>query len=62
MSCKSILLPVLLKRVLRIKSITYIHLIPAFSLKGEGTGTCVDTYANVVGRKAWPTLPGFTGF
>jgi hypothetical protein len=28
----------------RIKSTIYIPLIPAFSLKGEGVGTCVDTY------------------
>jgi hypothetical protein len=31
--------------VRRIKSISYIPLIPTFSLKGEGAGTCVDTYA-----------------
>ena len=47
MSCKSILPPLLLERVgeRRIKSTSYIPLIPAFSLKGEGAGTCVDTYA-----------------
>jgi hypothetical protein len=27
----------------RIKSTGYIHLIPAFSFKGEGAATCVDT-------------------
>jgi hypothetical protein len=45
MSCKSILLPLLMGRVgvRRIKSATYIHLIPAFSLKGEGAVTCVET-------------------
>jgi hypothetical protein len=26
------------------ESTSYIPLIPAFSLKGEGAGTCVDTY------------------
>jgi hypothetical protein len=31
--------------VKRIKSTSYIPLIPTFSLKGEGAGTCVDTYA-----------------
>jgi hypothetical protein len=47
MSYKSILLPLLLERVgeRRIKSTSYIPLIPAFSLKGEGAGTCVDTNA-----------------
>jgi hypothetical protein len=47
MGCKSAKLPLLLERVgvRRIKSIVYIPLIPAFSLKGEGVGTCVDTYA-----------------
>jgi hypothetical protein len=48
MSCKSILLPLLLERVgeRRIK-INYLYpLIPAFSLKGEGAGTYVDTYAH----------------
>ncbi|MDO9048781.1 MAG: hypothetical protein Q7U66_13755 [Methylobacter sp.] len=29
----------------RIKTTTYIPLIPTFSLKGEGAGTCVDSYA-----------------
>jgi hypothetical protein len=40
-------LPLLLERVgvRRIKSTSYIPLIPTFSLKGEGAGTCVDTYA-----------------
>jgi hypothetical protein len=46
MSCKSILLPLLLERVggeeNKIK--VYIPLIPTFSLKGEGAGACVDTY------------------
>jgi len=28
----------------RIKTTIYIPLIPTFSLKGEGAGTCVDTY------------------
>jgi len=28
----------------RIKSISYIPLIPTFSLKGEGAFTCVDTF------------------
>jgi len=39
--------PLLLDRVgvMRIKSTRYIPLIPTFSLKGEGAGTCVDTYA-----------------
>jgi len=56
MSCKSNLLPLLLERVgeRRIK-INYLYpLIPApstllragFFLKGEGAGTCVDTYAH----------------
>jgi len=31
--------------VRRIKTTIYIPLIPTFSLKGEGAGTCVDTYA-----------------
>jgi len=31
--------------VRRIKTTLYIPLIPTFSLKGEGVGTCVDTYA-----------------
>jgi hypothetical protein len=31
--------------VRRIKSTVYIPLIPAFSLEGEGTDTCVDTHA-----------------
>jgi hypothetical protein len=46
-SCSSHKLPLLLERVgvRRIKSISYIPLIPTFSLKGEGAGTCVDTYA-----------------
>jgi len=30
----------------RMKSTSYIPLIPAFSLKGEGAGTCLDTYAS----------------
>ena len=30
----------------KIKSAAYIPLIPAFSLKGEGAGTCVDTYVS----------------
>lgn len=29
----------------RIKTTIYTPLIPTFSLKGEGAGTCVDTYA-----------------
>jgi len=39
--------PLLLERVgvRRIKSTCYIPLIPTFSLKREGSGTCVDTYA-----------------
>jgi hypothetical protein len=32
----------------RIKSSAYIPLIPAFSLKGEGAGPHVDTYAAIV--------------
>jgi len=50
MSCKSILLPLLLERVgeRRIKSTIYTPpLILSFSLKGEGAGTCVDTHANM---------------
>ena len=45
--CNRIKLPLLLERVgvKRIKSSVYIPLIPAFSLKGEGADTCVDTYA-----------------
>jgi hypothetical protein len=39
--CKSTSLPLLLER--RIKSTGYFPLIPAFSLKGEGVATCVDT-------------------
>jgi len=37
-------LPLLLERVgvRRIKSTVYIPLIPTFSLKGEGSRTCVD--------------------
>jgi hypothetical protein len=31
--------------VRRIKSTVYIPLIPTYSLKGEGAGTCVDTHA-----------------
>jgi len=48
MSYRSIQLPLLLERVgvRRIKTPTYIPLIPTFSLKGEGAGTCVDTYGN----------------
>ncbi|WP_333879236.1 hypothetical protein [Methylobacter sp.] len=46
MSYKPSQLPLLLERVgvRRIKTTTYIPLIPTFSLKGEGAGTCVDTY------------------
>ncbi len=42
-------LPLLLKRVgvRRIKSTGYIPLIPAFSLKGEGASTSVDTLASI---------------
>ncbi len=29
---------------MRIKTPLYIPLIPTFSLKGEGAGTCVDSY------------------
>jgi hypothetical protein len=29
----------------RVKTTTYIPLIPTFSLKGKGASTCVDTYA-----------------
>jgi len=45
--CKSTSLPLLLERAgeRRIKSTIYIPLIPTFSLKGEGAGTCVDSYA-----------------
>ena len=52
MGCSSHKLPLLLERagVRRIKSTHYIPLIPTFSLKGEGAGTCVDTYAS--GEKA----------
>gem|GEM_PF-1163924 len=47
MDCKLTWLPLLLERVgvRRIKTSIYIPLIPTFSLKGEGAGTCVDTYA-----------------
>lgn len=47
MSYKPSQLPLLLERVgvRRIKTTTYIPLIPTFSLKGEDVGTCVDTYA-----------------
>ena len=47
MGCNSAKLPLLLERVgeRRIKSTSYIPLIPAFSLKGEGAHTCVDTHA-----------------
>ena len=47
MGCKSTWLPLLMDRVRvrRIKTTIYIPLIPTFSLKGEGAGTCVDTYA-----------------
>ncbi len=47
MTCISALPPLLLERVGEriIKSTSYIPLIPAFSLKGEGAATCVDTYA-----------------
>jgi len=31
------------ERERRIKTTIYIPLIPTFSLKGEGAGTCVDT-------------------
>jgi hypothetical protein len=49
MSCKSILLPLLLERVGGEENkINYLYpLIPAFSLEGEGAGTCVDTHANM---------------
>jgi len=48
MGCNSSKLPLLLERVgeRRIKSTSYIPLIPAFSLKGEGACTCVDIYAH----------------
>jgi len=47
MSYKVTWLPLLLERVgvRRVKTTLYIPLIPTFSLKGEGAGTCVDTYA-----------------
>jgi hypothetical protein len=47
-------LPLLLERVgvRRIKSTSYTPLIPTFSLKGEGAGTCVDTYAKGEGDKS----------
>ena len=46
MSCKSTMLPLLLERVgeRRIKTTSYVSLIPAHTLNGEGVGTCVDTY------------------
>jgi hypothetical protein len=46
MTCNSTKLPLLMERVgeRRIKSTSYIPLIPAFSLKGEGARICVDTY------------------
>jgi hypothetical protein len=54
MSCRSILLPLLLERVgvRRIKTSIYIPLIPAFSLKGEGAGICLDTYP-LMERALW---------
>jgi hypothetical protein len=47
MGCNSTRLPLLLERVgvRRIKSTSYIPLIPAFSLKGEGAPTFVDIFA-----------------
>jgi hypothetical protein len=47
MGCTSHKLPLLLERagVRRIKSTSYIPLIPAFSLKGEGEGACVNNDA-----------------
>jgi len=50
---KSILLLLLMERVgeRRIKSITYIPLILAFSLKGEGAGNCVDPFTPRVGGR-----------
>ena len=47
MGCNSTKLPLLLERAgeRRMKSTTYIPLIPTFSLKGEGAHTCVDTHA-----------------
>jgi len=42
MSCKSILLPLLLERGEEIKITLYAPLIPTFSLKGEGAGAYVD--------------------
>jgi hypothetical protein len=46
MGCNRTKHPLLLERVeeRRIKSTNFIPLFPAFSLKGEGAGTCVDTY------------------
>jgi hypothetical protein len=46
MTCSSTKLPLLMERagMRRIKSTSYIPLIPAFSLKGEGASICVDTY------------------
>jgi hypothetical protein len=46
MTCNSTKLSLLMERVgeRRIKSTSYIPLIPAFSLKGEGASICVDTY------------------
>jgi hypothetical protein len=38
--------------VRRIKSTNYISLIPAFSLKGEGAGTCVEIYT-LMERALW---------
>jgi len=37
----------------RIKTTLYIPLIPTFSLKGEGAGTCVDTYAQEPNGQRW---------
>jgi hypothetical protein len=58
MSCKSILLSAGGLGGKENKINVYIPLIPApstllrtgFSLKGEGAGTCVDTYANRIGN------------
>lgn len=39
--------------------LVYIPFIPAFSLRGEGAGTCVDTFAQRAGLKI--TLPIISG-
>jgi hypothetical protein len=62
MGCSSHKPPLLLERVgvRRIKSTSYTPLIPTFSLKGEGAGICVDTYAageGVSPKRDWVCSP-----